>query len=153
MDPYPLIFYDYMARNCGSWSCQTHQIFTPPLKYQVSFPLYCQSITCPMEGCTGKASTREHLRCHFMYKHLEDDIVIMEEGALPRCWDCGMFTSYSSLAYPHKKSWQCKRGKELKYKRSITSEAHRALRVVFNINGTPIESVNTFKYLGRQTSS
>jgi hypothetical protein len=118
---------------------------SPPLKYQVSFPLYCQSIACPVEGCTGKASTRANLWSHFMYKHLEDDIVMMEEGALPICLYCGMITSYSSLASRHKNVWQYKQGKEIKHKCSITLEAQRALQVVFNINDNPIESDNTFK--------
>jgi exonuclease III len=125
----------------------------PPMKYQVSFPLYCQSIACPAQDCPGTATTRGNLRRHFMFKHPMDDIVIEEEGPLPRCANCAMFIPYSVLASRHTHTWQCKQGTELKHKRSITMEAQRALQQKFTVSDTPIERVTTFKYLGRQTAS
>ena len=62
----------------------------------LSFPIYrlmCEKIfwggqqSCLVEGCLGRAATRTEMWVHFLYRHLLDNVVIMEEGNLPypRC--------------------------------------------------------------------
>ena len=42
---------------------------------------------CPVEGCMGLVVTRMAIRVHFLYWHVFDIVVILEEGNLPhpRC--------------------------------------------------------------------
>jgi hypothetical protein len=65
--------------------------------YQIGVPLYCQSIVCPVLDCPGTTTCRLNLRRHFMFKHPDDEIVILEEGILPRCDQCDMFVPSGAL--------------------------------------------------------
>ena len=49
--------------------------------YQVSFPEVLTRLRCPVTGCQGGGMTnRTNLRFHFSYRHIQDSIVILEEG-------------------------------------------------------------------------
>jgi hypothetical protein len=124
-----------------------------PAQYRVSFPIYCPSLACPVEGCSGRANARAALRAHFMYKHVRDTLVILEEGNLPRCERCDMFVPYMVLNSRHPSTTACQRGAELKAKRAAVEVARRAREVVFTARGVPLDSVETFKYLSRPLSS
>mmetsp|Transcript_2818 Transcript_2818/g.3994 ORF Transcript_2818/g.3994 Transcript_2818/m.3994 type:complete len:213 (-) Transcript_2818:632-1270(-) len=59
--------------------------------YQTSIPRgQSETLTCPVEGCdwiagANHSSKRRALRLHFRHRHVEQTIVIAEEGQLPRC--------------------------------------------------------------------
>jgi hypothetical protein len=88
-----------------------------------------------------------------MYKHPHDEILIEEEGPIPRCNKCGMFVPHSALANRHQHTLLCEQGTELKNKRVVAEETQRAKQVIFTDKGIPLERVLSFKYLGRKTAA
>jgi hypothetical protein len=84
--------------------------------YNVSFPSRNDYIVCPVEGCTGRATTRGSLRRHFMFKHPQHGIPILEEGPLPRCARCDVHVPAAVLAGGHGATLLCRQGHVLKQK-------------------------------------
>jgi hypothetical protein len=121
--------------------------------YQMSFPSQRPSVSCPVPGCPGRADNRGNLRRHLMYKHPQDRITIMEEGPLPHCELCDMFTPTKTLAGGHHSTLCCRRGQDLKRKRATQRESRKADEVVFTVRGIPLDLVRAFLYLGRKLSS
>ena len=64
-----------------------------PMLYQASFPRAAGSVEFPVEGCGGRASTCTNLQIYSVQRHVQDTIVIMEEGNHPHplCPTCDMF--------------------------------------------------------------
>jgi hypothetical protein len=126
----------------------------PPARYCISFPSYADSINCPVDGCPGRATNRNNLRRHFMHRHVRDELVILEEGTalLPRCELCDMFVTYKSLNQSHQQSAYCREGAARKRQRHAREDARLASEVVFTARGVPLDSVQTFVYLGRPLS-
>ena len=58
-----------------------------PRTYRMVFPTKAGTRTCPVEGCSGWASTRAEMRVHFWHRHVRDNVVILKEGnpPHPRC--------------------------------------------------------------------
>ena len=79
----------------------------PPATYRISFPSYMDYVPCPVEGCVGGATTRCKLREHFARRHVQDTIIIREEGRLPRCRLCDMFVSHLALIQGHQNTRIC----------------------------------------------
>ena len=65
------------------------------------------------------------LRVHFMYHHVQDTIVVPEEGNRPllRCPKCDMFVPWEALNGRHRDTAMCARGAELKLRRRREEEA------------------------------
>ena len=57
-----------------------------PRTYRMVFPVQAGPRTCPVEGCSGWASTRTAMKVHFWHRHVRDTIVILEKGNLPHSW-------------------------------------------------------------------
>jgi len=112
----------------------------------VSMPTRLFQIDCPVPGCPGRATDRFSLRRHFMHRHILDMIVIIEEGILPRCEQCGMFINPTPS---HTRSQLCRAGVARYKARQDELQQRAARQVVFTINGNPIENVHSFRYLGR----
>jgi hypothetical protein len=95
-------------------------------------------------------ATRTSMRAHFRNKHSRHDrLIIEEEGLLPRCEECGMFSSTAASA-SHRETAFCKNETATYQKRKTFEENQRmAAETVFTANGEPIETVKDFKYLGR----
>lgn len=55
----------------------------PPYTFEVSVP-GGHSVRCPDILCPGRASTRDHMRLHFVTLHPYDNIVIIQEGLLTK---------------------------------------------------------------------
>jgi hypothetical protein len=88
------------------------------------------------------------MRLHFKNMHNSDTIVIMEEGPLPRCSNCGIFQK--KVGPQHKQSEACKRATMcIEIRRSQKENEQMAESTVFTVKGNPIERVSKFKYLGR----
>jgi hypothetical protein len=122
----------------------------PPADHQVSMPEPQISTNCPVPNCPATPVTRTSMRQHFRNKHSRHDrLIIEEEGLLPRCEECGMFSSTAASA-SHRETAFCKNGTATYQKRKTFEENQRmAAETVFTANGEPIETVKDFKYLGR----
>jgi hypothetical protein len=121
--------------------------------YQVSFTSRTPSVPCPVSRCPVRADNRGNLRWHFMYKHPQDRITIMEEGHTPHCELCDMFIPAKTLACGHRSPVCCRRGQELKCKRAAQRESRKADEVDFTVRGIPLDSVRAFLYLGHKLLS
>jgi hypothetical protein len=121
-----------------------------PQEYCIS-TLAGAKIECPVHNCSGTYGNPAKLRVHFQQRHLEDTIVIEQEGRLPRCTNCGIFSS--TVGARHQASMTCRKATERRQKQVVAKEHERLKKdVVFTVSGKPIEIVDTFKYLGRVTA-
>jgi hypothetical protein len=102
---------------------------------------------CPVESCPAKVKTPGEMRKHFRNRHLQDTIVIEEEGPLPQCIKCGLFQSI--VGERHQRSADCRRFTEIREKREQAKVQRAANDFNFTVNGTPIKYTKEFKYLGR----
>ena len=66
-----------------------------PRTYKMSFPTRVGPKTCPVEGCSGRASTRTEIRVQFWHQNVRDSVVILEGVNLPhlRCPLCDILVS------------------------------------------------------------
>ena len=126
-----------------------------PQQYNVSFPKTLSSCNCPVPECKGRARTRAGLRLHFMYRHPNDKIRILEEGSapLPQCPHCGLHVTHLAMNRGHTNTYVCMKGRELLRRRAIAASFRRAKEVVITATGVPLERVTEFKYLGRTLSA
>jgi hypothetical protein len=124
-------------------------------RYTVSIPTLCSTpVACPVPGClfqvgAHKSAKRLTMRKHFQTRHMADMIVIAEEGELPQCPHCGFFGDTVGTER-HLQSQDCQRNTERR--RRYFNLLHRDETVgnaTFTVNGTTINKVSKFKYLGR----
>jgi hypothetical protein len=50
-----------------------------------------KEIQCPVQGCSGKHTSKQGMRIHSRDWQVEDTIFFEQEGRFPRCAGCGMF--------------------------------------------------------------
>ena len=126
-----------------------------PRTYRMAFPARAGPRPCPVEGCSGQASTRTAMRVHFWHRHVRDTAVILEEGNLPhpRCPLCDMLVPCKAPNETHRSTSQCTRGAERKRRRLAAEEEKEVTTRVFSAYGRPPEMVNSFKYLGQVISA
>jgi hypothetical protein len=86
----------------------TETINIPPRTYNISMPNGTPT-DCPVPLCTGSYKTRDSMRTHFQHRHWHDTIIITEEGPLPRCNQCLMFTRTANTN-KHYATQRCKQG-------------------------------------------
>jgi hypothetical protein len=121
--------------------------------YMISMPNYHDATLCPVPECNTIIRDRYGTRRHFLYRHYHDMIIIMEEGRLPRCPECGMFCTLLALAGTHRESAICKKGAKSNKQQMRDLQCIQALRRTFTIRAQPIETVTNFTYLGRVITS
>ena len=124
--------------------------------YRVSFPPHLDSIECPVDVCRETIKGKRHnLRKHFVHRHPDDTICILEEGQHPltKCPRCGMHVNYRALNSTHPTSQLCADGLARRRQRAAELEVRKAREHVFTACGTPLENVSSFKYLGRVLTS
>jgi hypothetical protein len=121
--------------------------------YTISMPEYKQHGQCPIPGCATMIKDRYGMRRHFLFRHYYDTIIILEEGQLQRCDNCGMFCTLVALAGKHRESAICREGAKRNKRKIMNLKCIRALRRTFTIRDQPIETVTTFRYLGRILTS
>ena len=85
----------------------------------MSFPMKGGPRQCTVEGCPGALSTRTTVRVHFVHRHIQDTVVMLEEGNLPhpRCPRCDMQVPRKALNGRHLGTAQCAKGAERKWRR------------------------------------
>jgi len=127
----------------------------PAAEYRMNVPGHPISVDCPVDGCDGRATKRYNMRKHFMHRHPNDTPIILEEGnrPLPKCELCGMHVPYIALNSGHQRTATCKYGQGLRRQRDAELEVRRAKEVIFTACGSPLESVSSFRYLGRPLTS
>ena len=64
---------------------------------------------CPVVNCSGGGRDKFGVYRHFCFRHPQATIIIDEDGELPRCDECGMFTRDIEK---HKGSSTCRKGAE-----------------------------------------
>ena len=91
------------------------------------------------------------MRVHFWHRHVQDTVVILEEGnlPLPRCPQCDLQVSCKALKGRHLGTIQCRTGTERKNRRLVEAEMRENLERAFHTYGKPMEAVSEFRYLGR----
>ena len=87
----------------------------------------------------------------FFNRHVWDIVIILEEGNLPHpsCPRCDMLVPWRALNVRHQATAQCKKGAERKMCRMVEAEFRDSTERSFEAYRKPLETVSTFKYLGR----
>ena len=77
-----------------------------PRTYRMAFLTRSGPRPCPVEGCSGRASTQTAMRVHFWHRHVRDTVVILEEGnpSYTRCPLCDMLVVYKALTGMHRRT-------------------------------------------------
>ena len=102
---------------------------------------------CPVPQCTGGGRDKFGIYRHFCFMHPRADIVITEDGILPKCSLCGM--RVSGDISKHQTSYTCKKGSYRRQNEIKQDQQFQANNVKFYIGGEELERVHHFKYLGR----
>ena len=119
--------------------------------YRVSFPKYLSRIRCPVAGCLGGALIRSNLRIHFVHRHVQDTILILEECShpYPRCHQCNMFVPQKALNDHHLTTSLCRQGMERKWRRLEEEESRERTEKELTAYGFLLSQVTSFEYLGK----
>ena len=69
-----------------------------------------------MEGCPGRAGSWTAMQMHFCSRHIQDIMIILEEGNLPhpRCSRCEMLVPWRALIRRHHDNIMCRKVSERK---------------------------------------
>ena len=91
------------------------------------------------------------MRVHFVQRHVQDTVVILEEGnlPLPRCPRCDLQVSRKALNGRHLETYQCKKGAERKRRILAAAEVETTLAKSFHAYGNKMRAVTEFRYLRR----
>ena len=139
---------EYQASTPTKLPCEVEE----PQTYEMVFPAQGIPGICPVEGCGFAAMTRYSMRRHFAYRHHRDSLIIDVEGPMQKCTACGMHVGKNWRAHPG--SELCKRLCKRLGKVGARDELIAARRLTFTASeGLDLESVESFRYLGRIVTS
>ena len=85
---------------------------------------------------------------HFCLRHPSATLIISKDGRLPKCNLCGMHVHTEGMG-KHNKSQTCQKGRTQRIHEWKQDRQAAAENVSFLVNGTPLERVKEFVYLGR----
>ena len=91
---------------------------------------------CPVTNCTGGATTKYTMYRHFAARHPEADIIIEQDGILPKCNRCNMRTKDIKK---HQKTKQCEKGAKRKTNMDLGERQFLANEVDFYVNGKKLK--------------
>ena len=133
------------------WSWETSAMVGDPQTYRMAFPIQGGPRSCPVEGCPGRSGTRTAMQMHFCNRHVQYIVIILEEENLPhpRCSQCDILVPCRELNGRRHATAMCKKGVERKRRRMVEAELRDITERFFEAYGKPLETVSTFKYLGR----
>ena len=129
--------------NCNKYRCRKAQ---DTGSYNINFQKGTLN-RCPVPNCIGGGRDKFGLYRHFCLIHPQANIMIDEDGILPKCQMCGM--RISGNMDQHQNSFTCKRGRMRRQNEIKQDQQFVASNVKFYIDGEEIERVRYFKYLGR----
>ena len=71
--------------------------------YRMLFPAKAGTMPYTVKGCSAQVSTQTRIRVHVWYRHVRDNMVILEEGNLhhPQCPLCDIMVPWRSLNGMH----------------------------------------------------
>ena len=100
---------------------------------------------------TGGGGSITNLWIHFLHRHLQDTIVIMEEVNCThhRFPNCDMFAPQTALKYHCPTTTLCARGEERKLRRLEEIESRKGGVIVFKEYVHPLAMVSYFGYPGQ----
>ena len=80
--------------------------------YRLALPTVGGLQSCIVEGCPRQAKTRTAIHAHFLHRHVQGTVAILEEGNLPhpQCLQCNMLVPSNILNGRHHATVQCARG-------------------------------------------
>ena len=115
------------------WSWEASATGGEPQTYRMSFLTKEGPRSCPVEVCTVQAGTRTAMRMHFFNRHVQDIVIILEEGNLPhpRCPRCDMLVPWRVLNSRHHATAQCAKGAEQKMRRMVEAELRESTERAF----------------------
>jgi hypothetical protein len=118
-------------------------------EYDLSMPVTVRT-NCLVVGCDGSTVWRNDMHSHFMWRHPNDVLRIIEEGdePYPKCALCQKHIRPQSVAN-HGGTIECKKGQELKKKQKARLDAHEAQAIRFTVGTSKLENVDQVCYLGR----
>ena len=89
------------------------------------------------------------MQVQFLYRHVLDTEVILEEGNLPhpRCIRCDMLIPRRELNCRHPATAQCARRAERKRRWLAEAELRESSERAFEAYREPLENVTVFRYL------
>ena len=121
----------------------------------MSFPAKGGPKQCPVAGCPGELATRTAMRVHFVHRHVQDTVVMLEEGNLPhpRCPWCNLQVPRKALNGRQLGTLQCQKGAERKQRRLAETETRKNTERAFLAYGKPMAAVSEFRYLGRMLTA
>jgi Reverse transcriptase (RNA-dependent DNA polymerase) len=123
------------------------EIETTPNIYEIDVQKNIMT-KCPCLKCPFDTDKCMNMRKHFRARHIDDIIIIRQEGLLPQCQECGLFQKNVNSSQ-HLNSEECKKYAEIRRNTYLDKCYAAAENVCFNINDEEIKKVNQFKYLGR----
>ena len=121
-----------------------------PQTYLMLFPSAVGPRECPAEEYRGRAMTRTAMIVNFLHIHVQETVIILEEGNLshPWCPQCDILVPCKALNGWHTTTTQCAKGEESERHRLVEEEIRESAARAFQAYGRPIEMVTSFKYLG-----
>jgi hypothetical protein len=101
-----------------------------------------------VHGCEYRVNANDKLkrtsmRIHFRLRHIEDTIVIDQEGQLPQCRLCGFFGSRTD-SDGHRESLVCQKFAERRRQYFQAQKQARAKEITFQVGGQQGEPVSVF---------
>jgi len=101
---------------------------------------------CPIPHCRVPIKGWGGMHRHFQHRYPTNAIYNIREGYLPKCMQCGLQCRKTDQ---HLQSALCERGRIRSVFRQLQSQRNNILATKFVVNGTEIETVPEFKYLGQ----
>ena len=117
--------------------------------YFISFSKTRKSIICPFCICVVKETIHNNMWMHFMHFHVQEYIVIFQEGTSPHPWCevCDMFFMKRDLNCTHRCTNRCAKGVDSKCRYHADKYSQRSLDVVLSYYGRYLDSFSVLKYL------
>ena len=84
----------------------------------VSFPRVLQEMDFPVPGCPGVPHSAERIREHFMYRHFQSKVTVVQEGEEPlhRCEFCIMHMP-AGRVIKHQRTARCDKNTQMRWQR------------------------------------
>ena len=120
----------------------------------LSFTRVLNSVECSVDGCPTRANNSLRLRVHFMYRHWNLKVAILQEVPEPlsRCDKSGMHMP-AARQFKQRRTERCNKATERRLRQIYVEKAKRCVDIEFSLyrreGGAMVDGVSTFKYLGR----
>ena len=129
-----------------------------PRTYNMAFPTVGWAMNFPVEGFLGRAVTRTAMWVHFLHRHVQDIVIILEGGkpsspTVPPVQHAGTLTRYEQEAYQHRSVQQGGHRESDSRWRMAEEEMRESAERSFKAYGIPLKTVTSFKYLGQVLTS